>query len=523
MATLAVGSINQDDDEMKDELQMNECKVKMYDYIIGLGNSKSKSSIWNEIVDLILKYIEVDNLIASKSQIQEMMVTSMDQHFETFISINQQLELMNCLRTDIKGVLEQVVNHETTYILTQKNDTANLIEEDGCYVKYPMIAWYLYENYYKELPLIDLHNIILPEPNEMRIQSIINIDELITYIRNAKWNQIHNQPRRSSVARMEDVLFVDEEDVEGPNKPPTPAFTGQPSNLFRTSDFEKLPPLKIPEVKGWIKNVVESSETSTPERYARSQLFYCDICKKEGKNLKPMNRQTLTDHIQAKHSYHHRDRPLRRLGDEIDNLSKKKSVSPSLKHPGLKKMSTQDTDETYPYSSSLSIKRRLSPSKSPSVASISRKNSANNLPLLKMNSKDSLDSNTPSRKPHVKKKQRLRSHSSGNLDEELLQQSSSGLGVKRSTSFESTFSDRKVSPKSNDDTRAFLKSNADVFDRDYHGNTFEPLYDLMAHESLKKDEDEDEDDKYKKKGGKSKSRRRRKKRTKKKSRRKKRN
>ena len=501
MATLAVSSINQDGDEMKDELQMNECKVKMYDYIMGLGKSKSKSGIWNEIVDLILKYIEVDNLIASKSQIQEMMAISMDEHFETFMSINQQLELMNCLRTDINGVLEQVVNNETTYILTQKNDNVNFIEEDGCYAKYPMIAWYLYKYYYKKLPIMDLHNIILPEPNEMRMSiSINNIDELITYIRNAKWNQIHNQPRRSSVARMEDVLFVDEEDVEGPKKPPTPAFTGQPSNLFRTSDFEKLPPLKIPEVKGWIQNVVESSETSTPERYARAQLFYCDICKKEGKkNLKPMNRQTLTDHIQAKHSYHHRDRPLRRLGDEIDNLSKKKSVSPSLKHPGLKKMSTQDTDETYPYSSSLSIKRRLSPSKSPSVVSISRNNSANNFPLMKMNSKDSLDSNTPSRKP----KKRLRSHSSGDLDEELFQKPPSGLDIKRSTSLESAFDDRKFSPTSDTDRQ----------------NTFEPLFDLMAHESLEKDNDKK---KMRKKGGKSKSRSR-KKRTKKKSRRKKRN
>ena len=442
MATLAVGSINQDDDEMKDELQMNECKVKMYDYIIGLGKSKSKSGIWNEIVDLILKYIEVDNLIASKSQIQEMMVISMDQHFETFISINQQLELMNCLRTDIKGVLEQVVNNETTYFLQQKNDNVNLIEEDGCYAKYPMIAWYLYENYYKKLPMIDLHNIILPEPNEMKIHSIINIDELITYIRNAKWNQIHNQPRRSSVARMEDVEFIDDPNFQELELPPTPVFVGKSDtkNLFRTGDFEELPKLEIPQARGWVQNVVKKSETSTPERYARSQFFYCDICKKEGKqNLRPMNRQTLTDHIKAKHSYHHRDRPLRRLGDEIDNLSKKKSFSPTTVpsgHPGLKKMSTQDTDERYPSSSSLSVKRRLSPSKSPSVVSISRKNSANNLPLLKMNSKDSLDSNTPSRKPHVKKKQRLRSHSSGDLDEEPLQPPPSGLGVKRSTSFE---------------------------------------------------------------------------------------
>lgn len=504
MATLAVGSINQDDDDMEDELQMNECKVKMHDYIIGLGKSKSKSGIWNEIVDLILKYIEVDNLIASKLQIQEMMAISMDQHFETFMSINQQLELMNCLRTDIKGVLEQVVNNETTYILTQKNDNVNLIEEDGCYAKYPLIAWYLYKNYYKKLPIMDLHNIILPEPNEMRMSIYINnIDELITYIRNAKWNQIHNQPLRSSVARMEDVEFIDDPDFQEPIMPSTPVFVGKSDtkNLFRKGDFEELPKLEIPQAKGWVQNVVKKSETSTPERYVRSQLFYCDICKKEGKkNLRPMNRQTLTDHINAKHSYHHRDRPLHQLNNEIYNLSKKKSFSPiavTSGHPELKKMSTQDTVE-YP-SSSLSVKRRLSPSKSPSVVSISRNNSANNFPLMKMNSKDSLDSNTPSRKP----KKRLRSHSSGDLDEELFQKPPSGLDIKRSTSLEPAFDDRKFSPRSDIDRQ----------------NTFEPLFDLMTHESLKKDNDKK---KMRKKGGRSKSRSR-KKRTKKKSRRKKRN
>ena len=166
-------------------------------------------------------------------------------------------------------------------------------------------------------------------------------------------------------------------------------------------------------------------------------------------------------------------------------------------HPELKKMSTQDTVE-YP-SSSLSVKRRLSPSKSPSVVSISRNNSANNFPLMKMNSKDSLDSNTPSRKP----KKRLRSHSSGDLDEELFQKPPSGLDIKRSTSLEPAFDDRKFSPRSDIDRQ----------------NTFEPLFDLMAHESLKKNNDKK---KMRKKGGRSKSRSR-KKRTKKKSRRKKRN
>jgi hypothetical protein len=134
---------------------------------------------------------------------------------------------------------------------------------------------------------------------------------------------------------------------------------------------------------------------------------------------------------------------------------------------------------------------------------MSRKQSADNLPLLKMDSKDSLDSNTPSRKPHVKKRARLRSHSSGDLDEEPLQPPPSGLGVKRSTSFESAFSDMKGSPTSNTNRQ----------------NTFEPLYDLMARESLEKKDKKKKDEK---KGGKSKSRRRRKKRTKKKSRRKRR-
>ena len=189
-------------------------------------------------------------------------------------------------------------------------------------------------------------------------------------------------------------------------------------------------------------------------------------------------------------------------------------------------MNTGDTNLSFPSSSSLGVRDR-SPSFSPSESpSMSREPSSDVLTLNRVNSNEMLEPNTIQRKSKGKKigkkKQRLRSHSSGDLDEEPLQASPFGLQVKRSTSFESTFGNdnRKVSPKSNDDAGK-------------HVGSYETM-DLRTNERLRPPtpmfvEDVDPEEytklflKGKKKGGKSKSRRRRKKRTKKKSRRKKRN
>lgn len=539
MATLAVGSDPGDRKEEENVIagaktEEPTCQSKMYNYIEGLGKSKNKIRIWNEIVDLILKFINVDNLIAMKSQIQQKMMGNMEEYFDEFVNINNELNLINCLKTDIKDVLEQVVNKKATYVLTKKPPHLSLMEEDGCYTKYPIIAWYLYKTHYGDKEIFwDGREPLLPEPKE---NSINTIHELISYIRSEKWlkesassiesigepmdNHPREQPRSSSVARMEDVEFIDDEDFKESNMPPTPVFAGKSSaNLFRKSDFEGLPKLEIPQARGWVKNVIKKSETSTPERYAGSHLFTCDICRQEGvKKLKPMTRQALADHIKNKHAYHS---PAKKSSD----------LTSSKPTDELEKMNTGDTNISFPSSSSLGVRDR-SPSFSPSITpSMSREPSSDILTLKKMNSKDSLDSITPERGPKGRKvkkrkkmkRQKLRSHSSGDLDEPPITSALPGMSVKRSTSFESTFGNdnRKVSPKSNNDT----------------GNVFNPLYDTMdlrTNERLRPPtpmvvEDVDPTEytdlflKRKKKGGKSKSRRRRKKRTKKKSRRKKRN
>ena len=553
MATLVLGS---DSGDQKEEVELiaaakteePDCITKTYNYIEGLGKSNNRMHIWNEITDMILQYINIDNLIQEKQTIQNLMVEDIEQYFPIFMETNERLNRINCLRTDIKDVLEQPLNQEITYFLQQKPQIS--VEEDGRYTKYPVLAWYLFKKYYhKSRSTYEPQNIInfytfIQEPNNDRIDYINTIDDLITYIRNEKWNidnqqslepapgSIESMPklkdlRSTSVANLKDVEGWTKDDwgKKPPGKPPTPTV-GPAPNLFRKEDFKGLPKLEIPQARGWVKNVIKKSETSTPERYAGSHLFTCDICRKEGiNNLKPMSRQALADHIKNKHAYH--------------SPPKKKSLkfnsSQDLKEDSeLKKMNTGDTNVSYPSSSSLGVRNR-SPSFSPSISpSMSREPSSDFLTLDRANSKELLEPKTIQRKSKNKKigkkigkkKQRLRSHSSGDLDEEPIQQSPSGLQVKRSTSYESTFgNDRKVSPKSNNDT----------------GNVFDPLYDTMdlrTNERLRpptpmfvEDVDPEEytklflekEERSKKKGGKSKSRRRRKKRTKKKSRRKKRN
>ena len=396
------------------------------------------------------------------------------------------------------------------------------MEEDGRYKKYPALAWYLFKKYYhKSRSTYEPQNIInfytfIQEPNNDRIDYINTIDDLITYIRNEKWNIDNPQTLQSATGSIESIPKLKElrsssvanlNDVEGwtkddwgkkpPGKPPTPTV-GPTPNLFRKEDFKGLPKQAITETRTFIKDVIEKSEISTPAKYAESRLFTCDICRKEGvKNLKPMTRQALADHIKNKHASHS---PAKK---SLDLLSSK--TSPKTKTMKLEKMNTGDSNLSFPSSSSLGVRNR-SPSLSPSM---SQEASSDVLTLKKMNSKESLDSITPERGPKGKKKkkrkkakmQRLRSHSSGDLDEEPL-----GFPLKRTASGPSTFG--------NDDT----------------GNVFEPLYDatdLRTNERLRpptpmfvEDVDPDEYTKlFFKKGGKSKSRRRRKKRKKTKNRR----
>ena len=524
MATLAVGSdpgtdkSNSITGAKKEEI--NQCDEITYKYIESFKSEK-KSAIWNEIVKVIYKYIDVENLVNQKNAIEKNMLDDINMYYESYMNISKELDLINCLRTDIKDVLEQPLNQEITYFLQRKSQIS--VEEDGCYRKYPVIGWYLYKQYYITAQKDEREQfLLLPEPNNGEMNFMKEPFDLIAYIRNKKWELMEvdyempmlRELRSTSVANLKDVegWTKDDWDKKPYGKPPTPTV-GPAPHLFRKEDFEGLPKLEIPQARGWVKNVIKKSETSTPERYAGSRLFTCDICRQEGvKKLKPMTRQALADHIKNKHAYH--------------SPAKKSLVLTSSKPTDeLEKMNTGDTNISFPSSSSLGVRDR-SPSFSPSISpSMSREPSSDILTLKKMNSNDSLDSITPERGPKGRKvkkrkkmkRQKLRSHSSGDLDEPPITSAVPGMSVKRSTSFESTFGNdnRKVSPKSNDDT----------------GNVFNPLYDtmdLMTNERLRPPtpmfvKDEDEDDKYKKKGGRSKSRRCRKKSTKKKSRRKKRN
>lgn len=470
MTTLATGN----DDEVIPSLsgfivQSNICEEKMYDHIESFSNKQSPI-IWNEIVNIISKYIKVDNLIRQKEAIEKNMLDDVNKYYAQFITISDELNPLNCLKTDIKDITAQKINDKTQYFLLRKPDKSKLKEEDGCYVKYPVIAWYLYLKFYKKArdnKKSDFEYFTrIPEPNDMMFSVIVEPQELITYIQNEKWkhefadDHITDQNRRSgSVANLKDVEFVDDPTYKDLKKPPTPNV-GPAPNLFRKGDFDGLTQLEIPQARGWVKNILKKSEKSTPTRYVSSNLFTCDICRKDGVVILPMSRQALTDHIKAKHAY-------RSSGKS--NARRELMTSPE-----------------HSSASSLSIKRRQTSKP------------------LEMNS--GLNSKTPLRKPRVQKKAKIKKR-----------RSSSHEPVKNSPGSE---------PQGKSLTLSNMKRSISLDPTNQNSFFLPPQGQTQEQEPFENDGSEDgfslfPGEKDKKSGGRSKSGKRRKKSTKKKSRRRK--
>ena len=119
MASLALGNDLENQNEEGElmaaaKTEETDCITKTYNYIEGLGKSNNRVHIWNEITDMILQYINIDNLIQEKQTIQNLMVEDIEQYFSLFMETNERLNRINCLRTDIKDVLEQPLNQEIT-------------------------------------------------------------------------------------------------------------------------------------------------------------------------------------------------------------------------------------------------------------------------------------------------------------------------------------------------------------------------------------------------------------------------
>ena len=215
MATLAVGNDSNTGAAIQNE-ESKRCDEITYKYVESF-NSEKKSTIWNEIVKLITKYIDVENLVNQKSAIEKNMMDDITMYYESYMNISKELDLINCLKTDIRDVLEQKLNDKTTYILTRKNEIS--VEDNGCYVKYPVIAWYLYKQYYIIASKHEKEQFLfLPEPNNGEMRFIKGPFDLIAHIRNKKWELMEEDDqmpmlrnlRSTSVADLKDVEFIDQ-------------------------------------------------------------------------------------------------------------------------------------------------------------------------------------------------------------------------------------------------------------------------------------------------------------------------